>query len=429
MVDIASLDCQNGDMAKKTRSKTLGERLREVRESRGSSLREAAARAGVNHGYLSQLEHGEVAEPSPSMLHKVATGYGVTFPVLMQWAGYIQGDQQDLTPKQVLALSYLGDDVSDEDLDAIRAVLDAIRSRRATFALDANSLDAFLDASVRADIRSHSENLLRRADALGVVPTPLNQVMDVAKLVAAGEINLHESERRKLRKIFGALADAVLDKLRGVIHLGAREVWVQPKLHELKKRFVVAHEIGHDLLPWQKETFAYLDDDRSLRPDIRVKFEREANQAAIELLAQGDALRKEADESRLCMDLISRLSSKYGISLQATARRVIEETRKDAAVAIRFRGRQGGVGPFHVYCSPTFEKRFGWHLAALPTEARLGARDAARSDDGVATFLVSDLSSGFTEMMVDVMNTAYAVIALYTPVAKASRLRRWLEAG
>jgi transcriptional regulator with XRE-family HTH domain len=416
-------------MTKKKGSRTLGKRLREVRQSRGLSLREAATRAGVNHGYLSQLEHGEVAEPSPSMLHKVAAGYEVPFPVLMEWAGYIQRDQSNLTPKQALALSYLGDDISDKDLDAIRAVLDAIRSHRATFASDVNSLDAFLGAPIRADIRSQAEKLLRRADALGIVPTPLDQVMDVAKLVAAGEINLNESERRKLRKIFGALADAVLDKLRGVIHLGAREVWVKPNLHELKKRFVMAHEIGHDLLPWQKETFVYLDDENSLRPDVRVRFEREANQAAIELLAQGDALRKEADDSRLTLGLISRISSKYGISLQATARRVVEETRKTAAVAIRFRGRGGRLGPFHVYCSSTFEKRFGWHLGALPSEARYGAREAAQSAEGVTSFLLPDLSSRFTEVRVEAVDTAHAVIALYMPAAKASNLRRWLEVG
>jgi Zn-dependent peptidase ImmA (M78 family) len=127
--------------------------------------------------------------------------------------------------------------------------------------------------------------------------------------------------------MFGALVDGVLGKLRGVIHLRAREIWVQPDLHELKRRFVIAHEIGHDLLPWQRE-LAYLDDDARLRDDIRIRSEREANQTAIELLAQDDRLQREADDSPLSLSLLSSLSAKYQISLQATARRVVEETRR-----------------------------------------------------------------------------------------------------
>jgi hypothetical protein len=149
-------------------------------------------------------------------------------------------------------------------------VLDAIRSRRATFSADAGSLDGHLSPEERAAIREHALKLLHRADVLNVVPTPLDQVIQVAKLVAAGEITLDEGEKRQLRKMFGALVDGVLGKLRGVIHLRAREIWVQPDLHELKRRFVIAHEIGHDLLPWQRE-LAYLDDDARLRDDIRIR--------------------------------------------------------------------------------------------------------------------------------------------------------------
>lgn len=416
-------------MGKTSSSAGLGQRLRELREGRGWSLRDVAGRAGINHGYLSQLERGEVAEPAPSMLHKIAGAYEVEFTILMRWAGYIQGDDAELTPKQALALSYLGDDISDEDLDAVRAVLNAIRSQRATFGLESGSLDHPLSAQSRLDIRRHAESLLRRADVLAVVPTPLEQVMEVAQLVVAGEIVLDEAEKRQLRRKFGALVDVVLAKLRGVIHLRAREVWVQPDLYEAKRRFVTAHEIGHDLLPWQRDTIAYLDDEARLRPDIRIHFEREANQAAIELLAQGDLLRKEADESLLTTSLLSDLSDKYQISMQAVARRVAEETQQDAAVALKFRSRDGGVGPFHVYCSASFEKRFGWGSSSLPIEARTAAHNASKSWDRATTCFAVDRSSSFVEMTVSTVTTNYALIALFTPAAKATSVRRWLHVG
>lgn len=430
MVDLTAGVWDNRWVAKTSSSKGLGQRLRELREGHDWSLRDVAARAGINHGYLSQLERGEVAEPSPSMLHKIATAYEVEFTVLMRWAGYIEGEGAELTPKQALALSYLGDDISDEDLKAVRAVLNAIRAQRATLASDSGSLDHPLSPQSRLEIRRHVESLLRHADALGVVPTPLEQVLEVAELVVAGEIVLDEAEKRQLRKKFGGLVDLVLAKLRGAIHLRAREIWVQPDLYESKRRFVTAHEIGHDLLPWQRDTIAYLDDAARLRPDIRIHFEREANQAAIELLAQGDLLRKEADDSVLSTSLLSDLSVRFEISLQAVARRVVEETKQDAAVALKFRGERGGVGPFHVYCSASFEKRFGWAAsAALPTEARTAAYSASKSTDSSTTCLAVDLSSTFVEMRVSTVTTPFALLALYLPAAKATSLRRWLHVG
>ncbi len=111
---------------------TLGDRLRALRESEGWSLREVATKAGINHGYLSQLERGDVSQPGPAMLHKLAEGYGESFLTLMRWAGYVEADDSGLTGNQRRALSYLGDDVSDEELSAIKAVLDVIRTKRAT---------------------------------------------------------------------------------------------------------------------------------------------------------------------------------------------------------------------------------------------------------------------------------------------------------
>lgn len=386
-----------------------------------------AAKAGVNHGYLSQLERGDVAEPAPSMLHKVAAGYEVPFTVLMRWAGYVEAAEGDLSSNQAMALKYLGTDVSNEELEAVRAVIEVLRSRRAPFGLQETTLDGYLDVQERKVIRAHVLMLLRRSDALGVVPTPLDQVMEVARLVAAGEISLTDSERRQLRRKFGSLVDKVLGQLQGVLHRQAREVWVHPDLYVLRRRFVTSHEIGHDVLPWQQE-LAYLDDEHRLRDDVQHRFEREANQAAIELLAQGDALRKEADDSPLTVSLLSSLSARYQISLQATARRVVEETGRTAAMAIRFRGSGGGVGPYHVYCSATFHERFGWTLIPLPREARSAAISAAKSA-ATEQFFVADLSATLVEMTVETVDTPYARIALYTPLAKGKTLRRFLHAG
>ena len=362
------------------------------------------------------------------MLHKIADAYGESFLTLMRWAGYVESDESGITTNQARALSYLGDDVSDGELAAIKAVLDAIRARRATFAQSAASLDGELSPSDAAEIRSQVLKLLRRADALGAVPTRLDQVLEVSELVVTGEINLEEHERRQLRSMFGGLVDKVLQKLQGVIHFRAREVWVRPDLHELRKRFVTGHEIGHHLLPWQRDAIAYLDDEERLRPDVRLRYERQANHAAIEILAQGDALRKEADDSRLTAALLSQLSARYQISMQATARKVVEDTRREAALAMRFRGPTGRFGPYHLYCSSDFGKRFGWNITGMPAQARDAIQDEAPSHDA-SLFTVVDLAGKFVHMDLEVVNTPRALIVIFAPAPDARSIRRILRVG
>jgi hypothetical protein len=361
------------------------------------------------------------------MLHRLAAGYGESFVTLMRWAGYVEGDNSGLTANQQRALSYLGDEVSDEELSAIKAVLDVLRTKRATMVRHAQSLDGELSPQERREIRARVLMLLRRADAVGVVPTPLDQVMEVAQLVTAGEVTLEPEERRHLRRKFGALVDMVLERLQGVIHFRAREVWVRPDLHILRKRFVTAHEIGHEVLPWHRDVIAYLDDEERLRPDVRLAYERQANQAAIELLAQGDRLRKEADDSRLTPLLLSQLSAQYQISMQAISRRVVEESQQDAALAIRFRGASGHLGPYHAYCSDSFARRFGWNRFGLPAEAKHAAREAVVSSG--MSVQVPDLSRNLVSVEIETIDTPRALLTLFIPERKPLALRRFLRVG
>lgn len=219
-----------------------------------------------------------------------------------------------------------------------------------------------------------------------------------------------EEEKRKLRARFGALVDVALTRLKGAVHFRSREIWVAPNMHELRKRFVTAHGVGHDVLPWQRDTIAYLDDEERLRPDIRIDFEREANQAAIELLAQGRALNKEADDSPLTVNGLLLLGDKYQVSLQAVFRRAVEESNQAAATIIRFKGGSG-LGKSHVYTSRPFETRFGWATIGIPEEVRRAAREQLGSAS------VPDRTGTFAELAVDVFDTPYARLALVVPQA------------
>jgi transcriptional regulator with XRE-family HTH domain len=50
---------------------------------------EEASQKAVSNAYLSQLENGKVAQPSPSVLNTLAELYGIEYMTLMQMAGYL----------------------------------------------------------------------------------------------------------------------------------------------------------------------------------------------------------------------------------------------------------------------------------------------------------------------------------------------------
>lgn len=57
---------------------SVGQRLRDLRESYGESLREASRRTGVPHYTLSRIERGQVTQAYRATLSKIAAGYGVS---------------------------------------------------------------------------------------------------------------------------------------------------------------------------------------------------------------------------------------------------------------------------------------------------------------------------------------------------------------
>lgn len=66
----------------------VGNYFKALREAKGLTLREVEKQTDVSNAYLSQLEKGKVKQPSPLMLHKLATVYGVPYEQLMEKVGY-----------------------------------------------------------------------------------------------------------------------------------------------------------------------------------------------------------------------------------------------------------------------------------------------------------------------------------------------------
>lgn len=66
----------------------LGDRIRELREESGLTQGHLAGSATVSQGYLSQLENGDVKNPSAAVLLRVAQAMHVDPDELFEAAGY-----------------------------------------------------------------------------------------------------------------------------------------------------------------------------------------------------------------------------------------------------------------------------------------------------------------------------------------------------
>lgn len=416
------------DDAKK-RAAELGRRLQEVREKSGDSLRKIEGRSGLNSGYLSQLENGKITHPSPTILEKVAKGYELRFEDLLQWTGYVTGQRDSVTPNQAVALSTVSGlgDPSDEELQTLKAIVELLQSKRSpTFTTPS---DIALDDEATAEIRRYALAVLREADGLGRRPTPLEDIQDAARLVVSGELTLDARDRARLFERFGHWVNVAWKRLQGTFDFRSSEIWVSPGLHEMKRRFVISHEIGHAILPAHKQTFAYVDDFTRLPPLARDLFEREANQAAVEILFQGGQATEEFDSSPPSLKEICSVSSSFGTSIVSAARYSVETSRRAVAVAIAHRSPERGLGPTHIYASRRFESAFGWLASGAPgTEIRAALRTADVGDH--EALVMENRRREPWVLNVHKMDTGYAAIALVVPEPRLrARSRRLLPAA
>ncbi|MEO6115940.1 MAG: helix-turn-helix transcriptional regulator, partial [Pseudolysinimonas sp.] len=112
----------------------LGRYLKSTRGALGMSLRqvEALTEKSVTNGYLSQIESGDVQQPSPRILHGLAAVYGIDYNDLMERAGYLVA----ATAPGKRASSVNGfplralDDLSADETKAVLEYLEFIKSKR-----------------------------------------------------------------------------------------------------------------------------------------------------------------------------------------------------------------------------------------------------------------------------------------------------------
>lgn len=102
---------------------TIGEYLEKLRISCGYSLRLAAQKTSLSHGYIRDVELGDRGPygasliPKPSTLKNFAVGYNASFNELMRLAGHIEGDPEhdfEFVEVDFNAILFIEIDISDK---------------------------------------------------------------------------------------------------------------------------------------------------------------------------------------------------------------------------------------------------------------------------------------------------------------------------
>ena len=74
---------------------TLGEYLVQARAERGWSQRDLAEQARISPAEVSRVESGYRRKPSPAVLRAMADALVISYPYLMQLAGYIEETHEE----------------------------------------------------------------------------------------------------------------------------------------------------------------------------------------------------------------------------------------------------------------------------------------------------------------------------------------------
>ena len=109
----------------------LSQVLADLRKAKGLSLREVQEATGgaVSNAYLSQLERQKIKKPSPNVLRSLAAVYGVPYETLMEKAGYLLPDTDDLGGRRRRLAAFAIDDLTAEEEEELLKYLAFLRFR------------------------------------------------------------------------------------------------------------------------------------------------------------------------------------------------------------------------------------------------------------------------------------------------------------
>lgn len=217
-----------------------------------------------------------------------------------------------------------------------------------------------VDGYTRRRIAGLCADALRRSGALGVLPTPLEAVHELA---GVGLERL---------PVAGPLRERVL----GAVWFEERALFVRAGQSAARRRFTEAHETAHLLCPWHAAALRV--DTADELSGFAEGLEAEANYGAGQLIFQGDRFARDAAAHERSLRTPFALAGVYGASRHAAAYHYAESHADAMALVVagRWPDATGRLPIWRTVASPAFARR----VPPLEADGPLGeAIEAARS--------------------------------------------------
>lgn len=228
--------------------------------------------------------------------------------------------------------------------------------------------DEPLTPFTRRRIARLAEDALRRAEVVGVFPTPMEAVQRAAGVRERIDINelppeLKAQKPRAWKRILGAL------------WFGERTVFIDTSEPEPRQLFTDGHEAMHAICEWHGEALK-LDNEDSLFREVRAQIEAEANFGAGHLIFQGGRFHRRALEDQVSIRTPMVLAREYGASRHAALHHYVDEHPDTVGllVAGRYPYCDGTLPIWRSVESREFLRRFG-RLRHLLPDGRLVIND------------------------------------------------------
>ncbi|UTW59040.1 ImmA/IrrE family metallo-endopeptidase [Kordiimonas sp. SCSIO 12603] len=274
------------------------------------------------------------------------------------------------------------------------------------------------------DIREHVNRLLRD---LGwpEPPIKLEEARAIQKLdltyYSKTDLNLLDEIAHKT-KLAGAtiLGTArkmteVVEKagLRGLLLLkeNDKKIFIDDEVVQLKRRFLIAHEISHDLLPWHRSLLMG-DNEHTLNPGCHQMMEAEANYTARKLIFHGDLFQREALDCKFSWNSIKALKHRYGNTYTTTLWHMVCERDPDHPAF-------GLIGK-HPYHSDIGSRKSNSNVAYFPRSKAFRERFSHVSSEDLFNVISTYASRnkkgpiGETELILTDLNGESCVFYMYS---------------
>ena len=175
------------------------------------------------------------------------------------------------------------------------------------------------------EIQNVAKALLCKADVNERLPTPVDDLVAAAGLLEDADYVLSESKIRQAPKELRRLLRSAGRKIRGALDRRERILHINPSVYvPTQRQFIRCHETMHEVIPWQRDLLIFGDTGKTLAPDIELRFEKEANRGAAELLFQLDLLTRISRDYPTDISSPVALAQMFGASIHATLRRWVE---------------------------------------------------------------------------------------------------------